>query len=77
MCDDDVIVRSYIDQDAFQTGFQCSNLWCILRLTPSPGSDVCTQTLIVCAISLDAHDLELHFANNRARSLPGDDEMEY
>ena len=31
----------------------------------------------VCTISLAAHYLELRFANKRATSLPGDDEMEY
>ena len=31
----------------------------------------------MCAISLGASDLELCFANKRATSLPGDDEMEY
>ena len=31
----------------------------------------------VSANSLDAHDLELRFANKHATSLPGDDETEY
>ena len=36
---------------------------------PSPSSDV--------SISLGTGDLELHFANKRATSLPGDGETEY
>ena len=58
----------------------------------SPSSDVSTQAQLVsacthslflcvlepvCAISLSERDLELHFANKCATSLPGDDEMEY
>ena len=31
----------------------------------------------VCDFTCGAHDLELHFANVRAMSLPGDDEKEY
>ena len=61
-------------------------------VSSSPGSDVGTQTQLVsacthslflharepvCEISLGAHGLELHFANKRATSLPGDGETEY
>ena len=44
---------------------------------------MCIHTLflcareLVCAISLGAHDLELHLANKRATSLPEDGEPEY
>ena len=62
----------------------------IYSVSPSPDSDVSTQTQLliacthslfaresVCVISLGAPDLELHLTKKRDASLPGDGETEY
>ena len=63
----------------------------LYSVSPSPGSDVSTQVQLVsacthylfcvrvsqCARFHLSHDLEQHFANNHATSLPGDGKTEY
>ena len=67
----------------FNHSFAPNNCEITILVLSSHGSDVsilvsvCKHSLflcareLVCAISLVAHDLELHFANKRAMSLPG------
>ena len=61
-----------------EVGFGLSVNW-IYSVSPSPGSDVSMQMQLVSVYTHSCFvcDLELRFANKRAKSLPGDSETEY